>query len=67
MGKLFLRVQNAACRVGSSTRGASRCDPSSPGAGEQVEVLDAVQVSNDNGVEFCCKIAPPSGEFPLDS
>jgi hypothetical protein len=31
--------------------------------GEQVEVLDAVQVSNDNGVEFYCKIAPPSGEF----
>jgi hypothetical protein len=31
--------------------------------GEQVEVLDAVQVSNDNGVEFHCKIAPPSGEF----
>ena len=31
--------------------------------GEQVEVIDAVQVSNDNGVEFHCKIAPPSGEF----
>jgi hypothetical protein len=31
--------------------------------GEEVEVLDAVQVSNDNGVEFYCKIAPPSGEF----
>jgi SH3-like domain-containing protein len=31
--------------------------------GEQVEVLDAVQVSKDNGVEFYCKIAPPSGEF----
>jgi hypothetical protein len=31
--------------------------------GEQVEVLDAVQISNDNGIEFFCKISPPSGEF----
>jgi hypothetical protein len=31
--------------------------------GEEVEVLDAIQLGDHGGNEFYCKIAPPSGEF----
>ncbi len=56
-------VEDAASRIGSNTNEFRDVIQVRLQRGEQVEVLDAVQVSNDNGVEFYCKIAPPSGEF----
>jgi hypothetical protein len=51
------------CRVGSATSGLRDVIQVRLQQGEQVEVLDAVQVETDSGLEFHCKIAPPSGEF----
>jgi hypothetical protein len=56
-------TDGAACRVGSGTSGLRDVIQVRLQRGEQVEILDAVQTSNDNGIEFYCKIAPPSGEF----
>ncbi len=56
-------AEGAAARVGSRVNDLRDVIQVRLERGEEVEVLDAVQVSNDNGVEFYCKIAPPSGEF----
>ncbi|MEX2140217.1 MAG: SH3 domain-containing protein [Pirellulales bacterium] len=56
-------AEGAASRIGSNASEFRDVIQVRLERGEEVEVLDAVQVSNDNGVEFYCKIAPPSGEF----
>jgi hypothetical protein len=56
-------AEGAASRIGSRISDLRDVIQVRLERGEEVEVLDAIQVSNDNGVEFYCKIAPPSGEF----